>query len=882
MAKKRANKPNRKFKLFSSIGSKITLILLCMGAASASVGVLVSLVFGQISDGMGHLTDEKLPALEVSKQLISASSDTKDSMTSILLVDSENAMEKVEKSTESSLLRLQELIAQLPVELQEQLEEQRLNAEKTLKELITARKANFRNEQWIGAQITEMQKLSSAVQTLLNELAVEASTNLKSGGEKTISGIDATFSDLVDNKFAALQSLLEARAEINLLSGTTFALSNSSSSSTRSILTDLSRAASERLNDIIATLESSEEVALDITKLQEAAEVFSKAMAQGQGRLSQNQSAVLAARRDVDVELSTAVDDMVFTLIIAAEEASSENHTVIENLLTNEVGFLNKLLEINAAISAFQMAALNVVVAPGVFETHSATGGLAAASSELKKFLDFKDGVLFKDLSGLIALADPKQGLPAFKTASLQSTASARRESVATAKAVQEISSFAAQIGQQSMSDIATMAHGISKDIHQNQQWVQMLLAGSAGILLLAILLTRVLILSPLRKISATTERLAEGDLAEVKGFEKSSDEIHRIARALAIFRDSLVERQELAEATEKERAARNAEQKAAVTAIGEGLERLSAGDLSRPINAAMSDGYGKLKDDFNSAQENLRHALSEVVSSVSSIHTGAAGIGEATRQLSHRTESQAATLEETAAALDQMTASVRSSADSAKNVESAMQEAKREAEESGEVVNSAVAAMTEIDNSSGQISQIVNVIDDIAFQTNLLALNAGVEAARAGESGKGFAVVASEVRALAQRSAESAKEIKNLINESSEHVERGVELVGKTGDALTSILERFSQVSNLVSGIAEVTAEQSAGLNEINLGITQLDRVTQQNASMVEETTDAGQMLNADADRMAELTGQFNIGSNDNDWGTEHHSASDETGEAA
>ncbi|MGR3620733.1 methyl-accepting chemotaxis protein, partial [Pseudophaeobacter sp.] len=177
-----------------------------------------------------------------------------------------------------------------------------------------------------------------------------------------------------------------------------------------------------------------------------------------------------------------------------------------------------------------------------------------------------------------------------------------------------------------------------------------------------------------------------------------------------------------------------------------------------------------------------------------------------------------------------------------------------------GEVVQSAVSAMTEIEASSNHIGQIISVIDDIAFQTNLLALNAGVEAARAGEAGKGFAVVASEVRALAQRSSDAAMEIKTLIGDSSKQVARGVDLVGNAGDALASITGQVSHISKLVSGIAEGAVEQSTGLGEINTGVTQLDQVTQQNAAMVEQSTAAGQLLSTDSSKLAELIAVFKL----------------------
>ena len=216
--------------------------------------------------------------------------------------------------------------------------------------------------------------------------------------------------------------------------------------------------------------------------------------------------------------------------------------------------------------------------------------------------------------------------------------------------------------------------------------------------------------------------------------------------------------------------------------------------------------------------------------------------------------------MEETAAALDQLTASVREAAESASEVENVVTKARKDAEESGVIVSEAVDAMSMIRKSSNEISQIIGVIDDIAFQTNLLSLNAGVEAARAGEAGRGFAVVASEVRALAQRSSDAAKQIKLLITSSSEQVETGVGLVGRTGEALASIIDRVSSIDKLVSGIASGSREQSSGLSEINIGMSQLDQVTQQNAAMVEEATAAATTLRTEAAGLTHVVGRFNL----------------------
>ena len=380
-------------------------------------------------------------------------------------------------------------------------------------------------------------------------------------------------------------------------------------------------------------------------------------------------------------------------------------------------------------------------------------------------------------------------------------------------------------------------------------------LVGAALMSVLGWLFART-ITNPLDRICRSMEAVSSGKLdTEIPEAERK-DEIGKIGQTLVSMQDDL----QLAREAEELRAEQQQQQQIVVEHLSAGLMRLSKGDFSQPISQAFAGEHEKLRDNFNQTIETLSGTVAQVIEASGSIRNGASEISQASEDLSHRTESQAATLEETAAALDQLTASVKSAAEGARRVENTMEEAKQEAENSGQVVQSAVSAMTEIEESSNHISQIISVIDDIAFQTNLLALNAGVEAARAGEAGKGFAVVASEVRALAQRSSDAAMEIKTLISDSSKQVERGVDLVGKAGEALNSIVGRVNHISQLVTDIAEGAVEQSQGLGEINTGVTQLDQVTQQNAAMVEEATAAGHMLNNDALALAELVGKFKV----------------------
>jgi len=311
----------------------------------------------------------------------------------------------------------------------------------------------------------------------------------------------------------------------------------------------------------------------------------------------------------------------------------------------------------------------------------------------------------------------------------------------------------------------------------------------------------------------------------------------------------------------EAERGAAAQEQSEVVAVIAEGLNRLSRGDLTTCIEAELRGSYASVRTDFNSAVLSLRTALAAVLETTQAIHNGSDEIATASDDLCGRTEQQAASLEETAAALDEITAAVKRSAEGAGLASKAASAARSEADHSGTVVNEAVAAMHDIQGSSAKITQIIGVIDEIAFQTNLLALNAGVEAARAGDAGKGFAVVAQEVRALAQRSAEAAKEIKGLISASGACVERGVHLVGETGKALASIAERVTQMDDLVSGIACSAQEQSTGLEQVNVAVNQMDQATQQNAAMVEEASAATSRLKQQAHDLARLAARFDVG---------------------
>ena len=364
---------------------------------------------------------------------------------------------------------------------------------------------------------------------------------------------------------------------------------------------------------------------------------------------------------------------------------------------------------------------------------------------------------------------------------------------------------------------------------------------------------------------------LASGLTKEKRWNDKNADEL-MLSLMRSVFSDASVvmfnyfqiltakadEERALVE-TERQRAAD--EQSAVVAALADSLKRLAQGDLTARISAPFNGRYQQIKDDFNAAIDSLREAMTAIAASTSGLRAGSDEIASASDDLSRRTEQQAASLEETAAALDEITATVKRSAQGAKQASVSASDATVGAAKSGDEMQDAVAAMGEIEQSSRQITNIIGVIDEIAFQTNLLALNAGVEAARAGDAGRGFAVVAQEVRALAQRSAEAAREIKTLIASSTAQVERGVKLVGDTCKALSGIVTRIADIDTLVSEIAQSSQEQATGLNQVNTAVNQMDQVTQQNAAMVEQATAAASNLRSEANELERLVSRFQTG---------------------
>ncbi|WP_412551873.1 methyl-accepting chemotaxis protein [Shimia sp. MIT910701] len=360
----------------------------------------------------------------------------------------------------------------------------------------------------------------------------------------------------------------------------------------------------------------------------------------------------------------------------------------------------------------------------------------------------------------------------------------------------------------------------------------------------------------PIQALCGVTDALAEGNYEIDISGQKRGDELGDLARTMGDFRDKLKRADEASE-REAENARKTAD---VVDTMSQALAELERGNLACDIHEPFVADYEILRENFNHSLANLRTLMSEIVEASQHVGQYSDEQKSAATVMEKRTESAAATLEDTAHAVTALSDGVKATADRATRVDGVMQTARQEAENSRDVVSSAVEAMDQIQTASSEISQIIGVIDDIAFQTNLLALNAGVEAARAGSAGSGFAVVASEVRALAQRAAEAAGQIQALTSASEDHVSNGVEMVGRAGDALTNIITQVTSVSDLVTEISEGVRTQSSGLDSINTSMGELDSMTQQNTAMAEEAAASSQMLLAEAQSLSGIVARFDM----------------------
>jgi methyl-accepting chemotaxis protein len=548
-------------------------------------------------------------------------------------------------------------------------------------------------------------------------------------------------------------------------------------------------------------------------------------------------AALLLARSNRSMQnMRAAIGDMVLSRTSELNEAAIKDFTTARESFIKFVDGAAKSMPSNADIPALKAAVLKIV------DTACAATIAAASAATEEQAVVASQNMFLKDCQ------------PEFAKIAPQFTALTTQMTEALAARSIELTDETNAIARNSMIGV---------------------IAGIVLVLVGGFFAIRAWMVAPIRSLSSTMETLAGGNLTvTVDGIDRR-DEIGLMARSVQVFKDTGLKARELASEAEAARSQTEAERKRAEEAdrkraadmaeatagLATGLQRLSDGDLGYQLSTPFAQEFETLRADFNTAVAKLRGTLASVAQAAGAIDGGSRELSHSASDLSKRTEQQAASLEETAAALDEITTNVQNSSKRTEEARNMAVQATASAKKSGEVVADAVDAMQRIESSSSQISNIIGVIDEIAFQTNLLALNAGVEAARAGEAGKGFAVVAQEVRELAQRSAQAAKEIKELIGKSAQEVESGVKLVTATGEALKVIGDHVIAINGQLDAIATSSREQSVGLSEVNTAVNQMDQTTQQNAAMVEEATAASASLASEAERLRHLISQFQLG---------------------
>ncbi|SFA90630.1 Methyl-accepting chemotaxis protein [Poseidonocella pacifica] len=900
-----------------SIGLKVALSLMAMGAMTAAAIAIGFFMFQSLSSSLKTFEETLKTRVSTSVSVIEEAGNMRGSLSQLLLVQSPEELKQAVSTMQEDRSTLSTEVDRLPADAASQIHNLLSQFDNPLSEMHSALQEQFEARSTMNSMIAALGDMSTEASSQLTVLADDAYFDLSMGGEDTIASVSETFSSLVADDFPMLTKLLEARAEVNLLTGTSLVLTETKDEALASIVRDLRNSNFAELQESLDVLSQYESVIPYLDPLYEFLATLEDAGGQFMKSASERRTELLQLRQTTDAALSSAVDDVSFELIIHSEDTASSNESAIRTLLDVDVGRLRAASYMNVSLRSLVATSLlgaSVTSLDGIDAAQRAISeaavSLVDAQSKLELSEDFTNLI-----SRITAVADPDNGIVAARARMLQAMENATTKSLAASANLNEIAETVSSFGTSAINGLVEEGAGLVAQSETAEAQMASVAVISLVIFLLALAATWWLILRPMSRVTGVTERLAAGDMAPVTGFDKTGGEIGRMAKALTIFRDGLIERaemqkqeeqrrieafenekreeearrqreeaerleeqrrieekakaeaeemrrrEELRAATEAERAVRAAEQTTVVSELAASLSRLADGDLTCQIEVEFAEGYEELRSNFNAAVGTLSSLVSDLAGSITVVEDSASEVATASDNLSRRTEDVAATLEETSAALTELSSTASSTSERTSEADTIMQRTRSHAVSSSGVVQNAVSTMSEIESSSQAIAKIVDMIESIAFQTNLLALNAGVEAARAGEQGRGFAVVATEVRELAQRSSSAAKEINDLISATRGQIDRGVCEVGEAGDALRSIIEMITQISDELGAVATASREQSHTITAINDAMTQLEQSTQHNAAVCEETAAASQSLTEEARRLTELSGQFRTG---------------------
>lgn len=892
-----------------SIRARLSAVIFAMAAVSLGAVALSLMVFSGVGDVFAGLRKDRMPEVEASMNLIAASGGMTAEVARMQRAAAAPEVNGARAALDARVGAARSAVAVLPAQTRAALDGALDTVERSSIRLGAARQTEIDASARVAERLTALFALSDEAAIALAALEAGASSRLLDGGRTAVDAVTGALDTLIQRDVAAARLLLEIRGEVNLIAGFAVARSLSLDAGFRAILDDVSTASRARLGALLPSIPADVMPEADRDALAEllALSAGSNASARATERLRDQ---MLRVRQRADVALATALDDVLFNLEIGAADTADANAVAVRDLLDGEVAQMRGVLKLTAEIGAFVSAALRVAYAPDMAVLDSAALALTRANTRLAEAAP-AGGASFAALAArFAAIADPTAGIAGRCAEAL---AAGREALIATRDAEAQAADIAKRAeanAKTAMQRISAAGDDVSGRISGAGMMLLALAAVAVAVGTLALVFARRGIGAPLRALTETTERLSGGDMAPIVGFADRKDEIGRMGAALAVFRNGALKVEELRAGNEAATHAAEARRRAMfallATEIGDVVSAASQGDFRRRVAATFEDreigalaedvnrllettetgltaaggslramanadltcrmdgkfagAFAELQADVNASSARLSELIGGIREVVGVTSTQASELAEGAQQLAARTEGQAATLEETAAAMEQMAATINANVEALNRAEALSDAVLQKTVSGGDAADAAVQNVQRIERSSSRITEIIAVIESIAFQTNLLALNAAVEAARAGDAGKGFAVVAAEVRTLAQRSTEATRSITELIQESAASVAAGVASVQATGAALKEIDVSVQPLIKALSEIAAAGREQSQGVSEVNQSVSDLDHATQQNAHFAERSTNAAGGLASELATLERMVAEFTV----------------------
>ncbi len=906
--------------ILGSLAVKLGLVIALLGGAAVAAIATALIVFDDVTVSVDDAIGSVLPRMEASQSVIELGGKTGDAVAALGLASSEADRAVLYQEYRMLLTALIAATESMSPSAAARIRPAIDDLGGTVMEMNSALSRRFEAGADMTNQLMTLQALVNDLSAALTQQKDAAQAALQSGSEQTVESVQSALNSIAGTELDRLRNLLEARAELGIVIGASLAKAGTTNPELAEQFTSLARSSLFRFNRSRKTFGEDPFLQNGVVFLQDVSDVVQSAIdADFLATLSLREE-LLVAFNTSDTWLLDVIDRLTTSLTFLASDVGERNAETVDSLIKTEVGALTDAQNLDVVFKDVVIKSLIAASTEDVTELDAIKQDLGSTMFKMYTILQW--GTFPEEMSETIkqigAINDEETGVVAVRKnylAAVEELSTITRVAFAS---VDEIAQIAGEESRQSAADMK-VAGGIILEKSAGAKERLMHIAGvvlGAGVL--GMLVSWAFVVRPLRRITRETERLASGDDDPVVGFERTGGEIGKMAQALSVFRDGMVERQEMRKqealreeqqradelraveekrAAEKLEAEREAEriaeerrleeerrereaaaeakakheretlareQELVVTALANGMRSLSQGDLTVSIQEAFPSAYESLRLDFNDAVITLSSLIQRISESASNVNDSSLDMASTANNMAHRTERSAAALEQTSAAVLELEATAKSTSSAASEVNAVMTNARSQAESSRSTVTNAVTTMSEIEESSTAISKIVDMIEEIAFQTNLLALNAGVEAARAGEEGRGFGVVASEVRALAQRSSDAASEINDLITKTRNQISNGVSQVGNAGDALNGILSLISDISDHVSGITNAAQEQSTTISEISGSVSKLEEETQRSAAVFEESLAASELLSSEAAVMTKLAESFSTSKQD------------------